>query len=382
MTKNESRPVCILNGTTLVMGGALQACVNFIGEAVNDPQIDWHFFVSAEVAEQLHPAGIKVAPDKLKVISPSPARNKNSRKFVKGIADELNPSWVFTFFGPSYVRFKQRHLLGFADAWAINANKYAIKTLKTLKEKIKAFLLNVYKRYWLKYADFWVVETDAARKGLAKIPGIEAKKIYVVPNSCREIFKKISSGAILNGSRNIRLLYLSAYYPHKNIEMIPYVAFYLKKYLPDYDVKFVLTISSNECNAVLQVAQDLGVAGSMELIGKANLEQVCNLYETSHIAFIPTLLETFSATYSEAMACSMPIVTTDLDFARSVCGNGAFYFPPNDAKKAAQAIITCVKDENARAAALKEASIISKSLPSAHEKYEMYKKIIVDNNVG
>lgn len=34
---------------------------------------------------------------------------------------------------------------------------------------------------------------------------------------------------------------------------------------------------------------------------------------------MPTVLEVFSATYPEAMA--LPIVTSDLDFARDICDN-------------------------------------------------------------
>ena len=43
---------------------------------------------------------------------------------------------------------------------------------------------------------------------------------------------------------------------------------------------------------------------------------------------LPTLLESFSATYIEAMFHGKTILTSDLDFARDVCGEAAFYFDP------------------------------------------------------
>ena len=45
---------------------------------------------------------------------------------------------------------------------------------------------------------------------------------------------------------------------------------------------------------------------------------------------MPTLLESFSGTYVEAMYHGKPIFTSDIDFARDICGDAAFYFDPLD----------------------------------------------------
>lgn len=42
------------------------------------------------------------------------------------------------------------------------------------------------------------------------------------------------------------------------------------------------------------------------------------------------LLECFSANYPEAMKMNLPILTSDLSFAREVCGEAALYFDPTD----------------------------------------------------
>jgi glycosyltransferase involved in cell wall biosynthesis len=39
-------------------------------------------------------------------------------------------------------------------------------------------------------------------------------------------------------------------------------------------------------------------------------------------------MESFSVTYLEAMRFGVPILTTDLDFARYLCGNAAIFFNP------------------------------------------------------
>jgi glycosyltransferase involved in cell wall biosynthesis len=54
--------------------------------------------------------------------------------------------------------------------------------------------------------------------------------------------------------------------------------------------------------------------------------------------FLPTLAECFSASYAEAMRMRKPILTTDLGFSRSICGDAALYFQPADPKAAADMV--------------------------------------------
>jgi glycosyltransferase involved in cell wall biosynthesis len=55
---------------------------------------------------------------------------------------------------------------------------------------------------------------------------------------------------------------------------------------------------------------------------------LANYYRHSSALILPTLLESFTATYLEAMQFDCPVLTSDLDFAREVCGEAAIYFDP------------------------------------------------------
>lgn len=59
---------------------------------------------------------------------------------------------------------------------------------------------------------------------------------------------------------------------------------------------------------------------------------------------MPTLLESFSGTYLEAMKAGCPILTSDRDFAREVCGEAALYFDPLDADSIVRTILR-LRDE-------------------------------------
>jgi glycosyltransferase involved in cell wall biosynthesis len=73
---------------------------------------------------------------------------------------------------------------------------------------------------------------------------------------------------------------------------------------------------------------DVEVRGSIINIGRINVENCPQLYRECDALFLPTTLECFSANYPEAMKMAKPIITSNLSFATSVCGNAALYFDP------------------------------------------------------
>ena len=80
----------------------------------------------------------------------------------------------------------------------------------------------------------------------------------------------------------------------------------------------------------------MDVLGNASILTKVPLSKLPELYRNSDICFIPSVLETFSATYVEAMATGRPIVASDLDFAHAVCQESAVYFDPRDPVAAAE----------------------------------------------
>ena len=74
------------------------------------------------------------------------------------------------------------------------------------------------------------------------------------------------------------------------------------------------------------------------LIGKVDINTCPSLYDKADIMFLPTLLECFSASYPEAMKMGKPILTSDLSFAHSLCGDAALYFDPLSPQSIVEAI--------------------------------------------
>ena len=74
--------------------------------------------------------------------------------------------------------------------------------------------------------------------------------------------------------------------------------------------------------------------------GPVPQSHLASYFAASQALLLPTLLESFSGSYVEAMHFGVPILTSDMDFAREVCGEAALYFDPHVPKSICQAICT------------------------------------------
>jgi len=369
----------ILNATTLPKGGGIQACVSFIHMSLElSKDIEWIYIVSKKVAEELQEFHTEIDENKLIVFNASPAKNSTVRRYLLKLSEDLAPDAIFTFFGPAYVKFKKPHLCGVADGWVTHSTLLAYQSLDSLISKVLTFALCVYKGYWYRYADRWVVEADCAKKGMMKRIRVPEKSVYVVKNTCAQHYnEKVDKPHELNIDKKIKLLTLSSYYPHKNLEMIPCVSQHLKK-MGHEDFQFILTIAkeTSDENRIFELCRKLDVVDCVNNIGPVNIINGPALYAAVDIVFQPSLLETFSANYPEAMAQEKPIVTTDLDFAHDICDDAALYYSPRDAESAAKCISKLIKDEKLVCELTAKGKKLLTELPTSQDKYYAYDSII------
>lgn len=370
----------LLNCSTLVKGGALQAAVSFIGTALaRVDHIRWHFVISPNVAVELQKSGLRPQPQQMAVIDESPARSNRSRKMLQTLVKEINPDLVFTFFGPAYADFETLHLCGVADGWVTHGDQWAWRTVRSPIEAIKLLGTILYKAWMFRRADAWVTESETAKTGLVRRLGISEERIAVVPNNCADQYLHSEAiAAMPSPHETLNILCLSAYYKHKNLEIIPAVAKELQACCPNRQVKFVLTLpgESPGLKKILSQAAALGVSDRIVNVGPVPVSRGPEMYQTCQMLFLPSVLETFSANYPEAMAMGLPIITTNLRFARDVCGAAGAYFEPMNARDAALAIGRVCEDERLWTSLIAEGKRILRTLPNQAMKYELYRNCI------
>jgi len=167
------------------------------------------------------------------------------------------------------------------------------------------------------------------------------------PAARPEVFSSLSGKFVL--------FCLTRYYPHKNLESL--CETFERHGDGLRDVVILLTIAAEQhprAAALLRRISNPGLQPHFINVGPLPPDALAGYYTHSDGLILPTLLESFSGTYLEAMQFRRPILTSDLDFAREVCGPAASYFDPRDAAQIASAIRT-LRDDPRRAAHLIEA---------------------------
>lgn len=318
----------IINVSNNLGGGGLQVALSFLNECVGYPENEYHVFLGANTANQIDQGrfpGNFVFYD----IPTIPLRKLG--QYLSWLEKSIRPDCVFTVFGPSYWRPVSKHVEGFARGYWIYPESSFFKTMAPLQKIFYRIRKNIKLFFFKREADAYVVETEDANKRLRRLFGTD--QVYTVSNTCgAQYFHAQSFAAKLPEKQpgEFRLVTLSAYYPHKNLEIIPKTLDALKGKPGSEKIRFALTLQPEDYRRIIPVRYRDRVYNA----GPVPAAEGPSLYKECDAMFLPTMLECFSASYPEAMAMGLPILTSDLDFAHSICGDAALYFDtlaPRDA---------------------------------------------------
>lgn len=256
--------------------------------------------------------------------------------FLDGLVAERHVDAVLTIFGPSLWRPRSKHLCGFARAQLLLKDSPYDHQLGW-KEKIIHRVWNMaFRRSSRTFYTENPYISDLLKKHFKDV------KVYTVSNYYNQVFdapEKWKRSITLPSFDGITCLSVSSPSSHKNLGIIEGVVRHLRKAHPDFKVRFVLTFTPDKW----PMAGD--VRDCIVYVGKTDVSECPYLYKQADIMFMPSLMECFTATYPEAMRMEIPIVTTDLEFARGLCGNAACYYSAVDASAAAEAIYKVATDK-------------------------------------
>lgn len=208
---------------------------------------------------------------------------------------------------------------------------------------LKSYLIRKIKLFFFKknihFATQIIAQTITMKNKLSNIYGLE--NVAIVPNAVS--LENLGNGEAYDfnlPANKTKLLYLTYYYPHKNLEILIPLARLIKEASLPYCL--VITIESEQhknAGKLIYKIKENKLDDIIINIGPVCMKNVPSLYTQCDALLMPSLLESFSGTYVEAMFHKKPILTSDIDFAIDVCGESAFYFNPNDALS----IFNCIR---------------------------------------
>ena len=318
----------LINTASTDRGGGIQVALSFLNECRGIPGHEYFVFLSPNLAKQVNQSHF---PGNFRFfeIEARPATRVFSFKPMSAVFSrleaEIRPDCVLTTSGPSYWKPKAPHLLGYNLPHYIYQDSPFWKHVSFF-ERVQFHLKGILIRWFYRRdASEYVVQTDDVGVRLLKFLG--RGTTHTVPNTCSSIYYEPVSGdrkPAVCSPKEYRLLTVSALYSHKNLEMIKKVVIELRA--RGYGrIRFVLTIPQEDYERVFGNAYSEVIT-----VGPVPPVKCPSLYQECDAMFLPTLLECFSVSYPEAMAMMKPILTSDLDFAKTVCRDAALYFDPLD----------------------------------------------------
>lgn len=333
----------LINATNLKAGGGLQVADSIIHELRKHPQHSYVAVVNSKLTKACRDA---VEEERVKVVEYDLPQSLiqaiiGRNKFLDRLVEEQHIDAVLTIFGPSRWRPRKPHLCGFARPQVIMPEspfwqkiKGAQRAKSNIRKAVNKWLFGVSAK------NLWTESSFISGRVKQLWP---KKKVYTVTNNYNQIFDDPTlwdNSISLPPFDGFTLLTVSAYYPHKNLDIIRPCIEWLTGHKPDLRFRFVLTLNDDQFPLHTDKERE-----HVMLIGPVNIRQVPHLYKQSNVMFLPTLLECFSACYTEAMRMRVPILTSDLGFAHSICSEAACYFKPISASDLGEKIVRLATDK-------------------------------------
>lgn len=367
----------IINTSSLFSGGGVQVALSFIEECRNFDKNEYHVFLCPSVEKQIDKSSY---PDNFIFYTIERKGNIINnilylRKKLSSLEKEIKPDCVFTVFGPSYWTPQSSHLLGYALPHYLYPESPYFNNV-SYKERVTFILRKITQiLFFKKNSIYFHVETQDAQIRLSHLLNCSEENIFVISNTYSQYFDKFkeTENFILPKKDKIgtvRFLILSAFYKHKNVGILNQVIPLIKSRI-DVDVQFVTTLPTD----VFDKAFSDAAKSHIYNFGFIPSKDCPQLYSECDFIFLPTLLECFSANYPEAMKMNMPIVTSDLSFAHSVCGDAALYIDPLDPEDIACKITELINNINLQKQLIKNGQRRLENFPSANERASKYLEI-------
>ena len=364
----------LINTASTHKGGSVQVARSFIEECKNFGKHEFHIVLGISLSELINTLDY---PDNFSFYSLGyrPATRvfsvRSQDQDLKRLEVNIKPDVVFSTTGPAYWRPKAPHLVGYNLPHYVYQDSPFFKLIPYQKRLKWYFKGQVIKYFFKKDGDAYVVQTDDVNRRLKK--WLNRKNIYTVSNTYSDYYhnpKEVTNKLPQKIDGEFRLLCLSAWYPHKNLGVISKVISVLPESVKQR-VTFILTLPAESYRS--NFSSQLN--GYIKNVGPVNPDECPALYNECDALFLPTLLECFSASYAEAMKMKKPIITSDLGFAHTVCGDAALYADPLDPNEIAQKISLLIEKPDLGYQLVQNGERQKKNFLSARERAEKYLEI-------
>jgi len=114
------------------------------------------------------------------------------------------------------------------------------------------------------------------------------------------------------------------------------------------DVDFIIIGRGSEKKKLKNLAKELNIQDNVNFIDFLTDEQLRIYYSSSEFFVLATLYDSFGIVFAEAMACGLPVVSTNILSLQEVVDGGGILVEPRNSDQLAKAMLRLLKDEKLR----------------------------------
>lgn len=199
--------------------------------------------------------------------------------------------------------------------------------------------------------DLVTTDSEFCVRQLMDTFGVPREKLLIVYPGVDEKYQPLpAEGTALRQqlglTERLVLLYLGALTPRKNLRFLLEVLAVVSQRLPS--VHLVLAGSGPQEMELRRYAQELGVQTRVTFTGYLAEADKVRYYNLADLFVFPSLLEGFGMAVAEAMACGVPVVSSNAASLPEVVGEAGLLADPTDGDGFAAQIVRLLADEALR----------------------------------
>lgn len=200
---------------------------------------------------------------------------------------------------------------------------------------------NTFSKATFQIADHIICYTSIEKENLEKL-GIDPKKISVIHNGVDTTLFTLRTSKKTADKKQI--LWVGRFVTGKGVEYL--IDAFSRVHNKSPGTHLILIGVGPEKPAIEERIKKLHLQSSVTFIDYLDNEELPGVYKNSDVFVLPSLMEGVPRTILEAMACGVPVVTTNLPHLVRIIDGAGLVVPPKEPTLLSDAILTILEDSS------------------------------------